>query len=74
MLLGHLILDFEQLSSFLVQSLPEGIECIHFAAPAEERVCCANTTEEASSSQTGFLFKEQPQSRGLGKDFPNCQK
>lgn len=36
---------------------------------AEERVCCVNTTEEGSSSQTSLLFEGQPQSKALGKDF-----
>lgn len=31
---------------------------------AEERVCCVNTTEEESSSQTNFLFEGQPPVRG----------
>lgn len=31
---------------------------------AEERVCCVNTTEEESSSQTNFLFEGQPPVQG----------
>lgn len=62
-LLRHLILDIEQLSTSLSSLFLGALNTSILQLQAEERVCCVNTTEEGSSSQTGFLFEGQPQSK-----------